>query len=325
MRSIGSQAEALLPETAEAYFLRAMTAITVKEQLASLDRALQLDPTHYESRRLRAYTYYASRKYERMKEDALGMTILRPRDPLGYSLHAMAWRELGRYPEAMADYDNALALTAKDSRECLDLSTQRCETLLRMGSYERVIAEARRVPEALVRPPVLQYHVFCALTALGDYDKATALYRQIISPGYDARSKLQEWCMKYVFDTLEAGRSWHPADREPVGPAFLPMVEAEETYRDLAAKGHRVITDGFTAHWSPDGKRLAFSLGYVGNSGVAIFDPATNETELLIVPGKDPVWSPDGRYIAFVRDCEVLRLPAPHGGATRGATPPGGK
>jgi serine/threonine protein kinase len=67
------KAEALLPKTAEAYFLRAMTALTVKEQLALLDQALQLDPTHYEARRLRAYTYYASRKYERTKDEALGM------------------------------------------------------------------------------------------------------------------------------------------------------------------------------------------------------------------------------------------------------------
>jgi len=33
--------------SAEAYFLRAMTAVTIKEQLASLDKALQLDPSHY--------------------------------------------------------------------------------------------------------------------------------------------------------------------------------------------------------------------------------------------------------------------------------------
>jgi Tol biopolymer transport system component len=41
---------------------------------------------------------------------------------------------------------------------------------------------------------------------------------------------------------------------------------------------------------------------------VALYDPATKDTELLIVPGKDPRWSPDGRYIAFVRDCQALRL-----------------
>jgi Tol biopolymer transport system component/tetratricopeptide (TPR) repeat protein len=302
------RAEELLPETAEAYFLRAMTAVTVKEQLACLDRALQLDPGHYESRRLRAFTYYASRKYEKMKDDALGMTILRPRDPLGYSLRAIAWRELGHYPEAIADYDSAIALTTKGSSEYSDFSTQRCETLLWMGDYERAIAEAQKCLELSASSPVFQYHIFCALTALGDYDKADAVFRQIIASGYEARQQFQSWCMKYVFDTLEGGRPWHPPDREPVGAAFLAMLEAEETYRGLSAKARRVTTDGFSAQWSPDGTKLAFSMGVYGYSGVATFEPVTKETELLIVPGKDPRWSPDGKHIAFVRDCRFLRV-----------------
>jgi serine/threonine protein kinase/Tol biopolymer transport system component len=299
------KAEALLPETAEAYFLRAMTGVTLKEQIGALDKALQLDPAHYESRRLRAFTYYASRKYERMKDDALAMTILRPRDSLGYSLRGIAWRELGRYREAIADYDSAIALTANDSPQYIELSAERCEVFLRMGDYERVIAEA---PVETQGSASLQYHAFCALTALGDYERASVLFRQIISPGQEARRKFQDWCMKYVFDTLAAGRLWHPAGREPAGAAFLLMLEAEETYHQLSAKARRVITDGFTAHWSADGSKLAFSLGVHGYSGVAIFDPATKETDLLIVPGKDPIWSPDGQYIAFVRDRENLRL-----------------
>jgi serine/threonine protein kinase/Tol biopolymer transport system component len=299
------KAEALLPETAEAYFLRAMTSLTVKEELASLDRALQLDSSHYETRRLRAFTYYASRKYDRLQADALVMSVLRPRDPLGYSLRAVAWRESGRYKDAIADYDNALSLTPKDSPEFLDLSVQRGETLLRMGDYERVIADS---VGAKGLSPLRQYHVFCALTARGEYEKATALYRQIIAPGRNARRQFQDWCANYVFDTSEAGRVWHPSDHEPAGAAFLPMVEAEETYRSLSAKGRRVTTDGFSARWSPDGKKLAFSLGVQGYSGVAVFDPRTKETDLLIVPGKDPRWSPDGKYLAFVRDCQALRL-----------------
>jgi len=302
------KAEALLPETAEAYFLRAMTAVTIKEQLASLNRALQLDPGHYESRRLRAFTYYASRKYDKTKDEALVMTILRPRDPLGYSLRAIALQELEKYAEAIADFDSAIALNPRGDQQYIDLSTHRCETLLLMGDYKRVISDAQACLKLSPKNPVFQYQIFCALTALGDYDKADTLFRQIVSSGHEARKQFHEWSAKYVFDILDDGRSWHLKDREPAGAAFLPMVEAEETYLELSAKAKRVVTDGFSARWSPDGKKLAFSLGVHGYSGVAIFDPATKETELLIVPGKDPKWSPDGKYIAFVRDCQLLRL-----------------
>jgi Tol biopolymer transport system component len=302
------RAEELLPETAEAYFLRAMTAITVKEQLASLDKALQLDAGHYESRRLRAFTYYASRKYEKMKDDALAMTILRPHDPLGYSLRAIAWRELGRYQDAVGDYDRATTLTPKGDSQYVDLSAQRCEAFLRMGDYEHVLAEAQECLKLSPDKPVFQYYSFCALTALGEYEKATALFRVIVGHTPTSRNEFQDWSMKYVFDILEAGRSWHPPDREPVGAAFLSMLEADETWHQLSTKAKSVIAGGFTANWSPDGSKLAYSLGVHGYSGVAVFDPATKETELLIVPGKDPVWSPDGRYIAFVRDCQALRL-----------------
>jgi serine/threonine protein kinase/tetratricopeptide (TPR) repeat protein len=303
------QAEISLPETAEAYFLRAMTAITVKDQLAALDKALQLDPGHYESLRQRAFTYYASRRYERMRDDALGMTYLRRRDPLGYSLRAIALRELGKYAEAIAEYDRALTLTPQADPQYLDLSIQSCETFLRMGDYERAIAGARTSLKQWPDKPVFQYYLFCAQTARGDYDAAGEVLRQIVRSGPDPRARFEDWCAKYVFDALAAGRSWHPPGREPVGTAFLPMVEAEETYHNLSAKACRLTTDGFTAQWSPDGSKLAFSVGVHGYNGVALFDPITKETDLLIAPGKDPAWSPDGEYIAFVRDRQALRLP----------------
>ncbi|MDI6450225.1 hypothetical protein [Anaerobaca lacustris] len=73
-----------------------------------------------------------------------------------------------------------------------------------MGEYERVIAEA---PARAKDLSPLRYHLFAALTALGQYDKADALFREIIAPGHEARRKFGDWCAKYVFDTLAAGRS----------------------------------------------------------------------------------------------------------------------
>ncbi len=303
------QAEALLPRTAEAYFLRAMTAPTIKEQLAALDQALELDPKHYEARRLRAFTYYASRKYGPMSEEAFAMQVLRDRDPLGHSLRATALRELGRYQEALAEYDRALSLPGQEEAQYLDLATQRGETLLRMGSFDRLLLDAQEAQKRWPDQPIFQYYRFAALTALGQYDPAAGLFQQIVRSTPAARSALWSWAAKYVFDTLTAGRTWHPPDRAPAGAAFLPLAEAEETYRELSAQGHRLTTDGFSAEWSPDGKKLAFSMGVIGNSGVALYDPATKETDLLIVPGKYPRWSPDGKYLAFVRDRQFLRVP----------------
>ena len=101
---------------------------------------------------------------------------------------------MGRYHEAIADYDSATGAHAQDSPQYVDLSTQRCETLLRMGDYERVITDAQECVRLWPDEPVLQYHVFSALTGLGDYDKAVAVFRQIISPGDEARSRFQDWC-----------------------------------------------------------------------------------------------------------------------------------
>jgi len=107
-----------------------------------------------------------------------------------------------------------------------------------------VIAEAQELLKLSPDKPVLQYYSFCALTALGEYEQATALFRVIVGRTPTSRGEFRDWSMKYVFDTLEARRSWRPADRTPVGAAFLPMLEADETYRELSPKAKRVITDG---------------------------------------------------------------------------------
>jgi serine/threonine protein kinase len=302
------KAEQLLPMTAQAFYLRAITALTIPEKLKMLTKALQLEKSHYPSRRLRALTYYASRKYEQLKDDALLMTYARPSDPAGYSLRAAALKALGDYTEAIKCYETAIKLTDEEDQQYVALNGQRFEVLMRMGEYERVLADARECLQINPTATILHFYSFCALTALGRYQQASKLYRSIAESNPEARTKLRDWSMKYVFDQLEAGSAWHPSGSEPEGTSFLPMVISHETYGKLSTKTHRLLTDSFSGCWSPDGTRIAFSMGVQGYSGVAIYDLKSQKTDLLIVPGKDPKWSPDGRYIAFVRDCEVLRL-----------------
>jgi serine/threonine protein kinase/Tol biopolymer transport system component len=303
------KAEELFPETAEAYFLRAMTAITIKEKIELLGDALDFDPVHYESYRLRAYTYYASQKYEQMKDDALVMVALRPQDPVGYSLRAIASQELGNYEDSIADYDKAIGLTPLEELQHSELYAQRNEIYLNMGEYERVITDAQEGLTLFPNETIFHFRIFCALLAKGNYEEAGALYDEIANFDINSKLKFRDWSMKYVFDILDTDRSWHPPNRKPEGAAFLSMLEAEQTHQHLKAKATRVVKDGFNSDWSPDGTKLAFSLGAPGYSGVAIFDLVSQETDLLIVPGKDPKWSPDGQYIAFVRDNPILHLP----------------
>jgi tetratricopeptide (TPR) repeat protein len=299
-------AEQLIPETAEAYFLRAMTTLPVKEKLDLLDKALHLDPSHYESFRMRAFIYYASRKYDQMRDDALAMVILRPQDPLGYSLRALAWHHLSRYPEAVAEYDRALALTPTEDPQYVELNGRRCEALMKMGQYERVLAEARKCLKNSPNATILQSQIGCALTVLGRYEEAQALAQRIAASVNSEQAALK--AMKHVFDTLTAGGQWHSLDSKPEGPAFFYMLEAEKMYYGLSTKARRLITNCFSPCWSPDGTKVVYAQGLPGYSGVAVYDLNSHETDLLIAPGKDPSWSPDGRHIAFVRDAPIVLL-----------------
>ena len=199
----------------------------------------------------------------------------------------------------------------------VDLSIQRCETLLRMGDYERVIAEAQECLKSWPDRPVFQYHLFCCPDGPG---------------GLRHRPRR---C---------SGRSFNP--RPPRGTSFgsgPPSTSSTRWRRDgpgirrtASPRGGLPADGGGRGDLSrlsrprpagssrmdsaPNGRRMARSWPSAwacrATAAWRSIDPATKETDLLIVPGKDPRWSPDGRYIAFVRD----RQASAAGGVRHGGT-----
>jgi tetratricopeptide (TPR) repeat protein len=296
--------EELFLESAEAYFNRAMLAGTVNKTLECLNKAVDLDPGHYPSRRARALAYYAVGDYRNMERDAVVMTSLRNWDALGHSLMAIALREAEYFADAVKYHNKAIEISPDEP----GLYDQRRRTHIQMGNYQQALSDA----EACIRlgpdERMYHFHSFCALVALGRYDEAKVEYNTIIESGLMSKRDLELSTAKYVSDTLDAGLLWYPTERRPEGASLLAMHGAAEIYHHLAKKAKRVVPEGFHPTWSPDGTELAYSGGILGFTGIEIVNLESGKTRILTVPGFDPAWSPNGRYIAFTRYRQTLLL-----------------
>ncbi len=300
------EAERLLSQSADAYLLRAMTAGAVQQKLTLLNKALEYDERHYDSLRERAYLSYAGKNYYKMAKDAATMIGIQPDNPLGYSLSAVAQRELRQFDEAIEDHHKAIERSPSDA----ELYDQRRRTHMYMGNYERALSDARKCTELQPEKGIYHFHAFCALVALGRYDEARLNCEEVFKSDSQAERQYRSWwSRKYVFETLNAGLSWYPAEPQPPRSGiFLAMYDADEEYRQVADKARLVVSDGFHPNWSPQGTELVYSCGVLGSSGIEILDLKSGRTRLLATPGKDPDWSPDGKYIVYVRDRQILPL-----------------
>ncbi|UCE47112.1 MAG: PD40 domain-containing protein, partial [Phycisphaerales bacterium] len=305
--------ETLSSKNAEAYFDRAMIAGTVKEMLEYLDKAVDLDRSHYDSLKSRALAYYALRDYRKMWMDACAMIISRQGDPLGYSLRAIASRETGDFDDAIECNNKAIGLSSDDP----ELYSQRYETYLRMGDYQAALKDAQRCVKIEPEQFVYCFNLFTNLVSLRKYEDARQQYRKIMR--VTQQQQFGAWVRRHVFKVLGAGEPFElPADIAR-DEAFSAMQEAADYYRTLEAKAARSVPGVYgQSSWSPDGERLAYGRSELhawqprilttgapalsGSGGIDILDLESGTTRQLVSFGKDPAWSPDGEYIAFVRE-----------------------
>jgi len=303
------KAEQLIADTASYYFLRARAAHSVREMLQMLGEALERDKQHYDSLRERAQIYYSQHDYERMMGDAAQMMGIRPDDPGGYALRALALRELGRLDEAIQYHNEAIQLAPEDPH----LYDGRRETYTRLDQYELALRDAEKCAELRPRDISYRHKLFAAYTALGRYDEAQREYEHFLSYPFPQENRLggapiylrgifSLFSAKLVTESVAADRMWHGPREPPNRAPYAWMYEVDAQYRNLHTQAKRLVPKGFHPAWSPDGTRMAYSHGLLSASGVAVLNTETGQTKLLVTSGRDPEWSPDGRYIAFERN-----------------------
>ena len=304
------KADTLLPETADSYLLRALSAATGSQILTFLDKALQLDGGHFESVKARAFIHQACANYIQVAMDATLMKSIKPNDPQGYALNALAQRELRLFDEALADHDRAINLSPNDA----GLVEQRYLTHMRMGRYGRALEDARDCVRMEASVPLYQMRVFFALIALGQIEQAADVYEDLSATDNFDKFEFDDWSTHHVFDTLSAGRStgrsWYRSDTMPTGKAFVPMCLADAAFRRLPENARCLIRQAEHPCFSPDGSKLAYTVGVPKSTGIAVYDMDTGQSRLLVLPGKNPAWSPDGRTIAYTRNRQTLPLSA---------------
>jgi serine/threonine protein kinase/tetratricopeptide (TPR) repeat protein len=331
----GLQAEELLPQSADGYVLRALASATPDEALKWLDQALQLNPSDYASRKARALVYYGLRDYANMLHDADTLIAVRPKDPLGYTLRALARRETGELRDSLSDQDRAIELCQMKT-ELPSLLDERRETYWRLGDYESALRDAEQC--VALAPETLAYRAALGkiLFKLRQYEAARQEFAQV-QAGQGALWQAVRTMLGYAFDAANAGEVVEiPDSLSNVWP-FLHMPKYVDLHAQLTRKAAPLVRGAFDmSSWSPDGRQLAYArsefcgwddnpLEMAGSEspvvarGIEILDLESGHTRLLVTSGGGPSWSPDGQYIAYVRasemtttgpDAEVWLIPA---------------
>ncbi|MCU0917919.1 MAG: protein kinase [Planctomycetes bacterium] len=331
-------ATSLLPDTAQAYTLRAMTAANQDEALTWLERAIALDPSHYPARKARALIYYCQAEDEKGVEDVAVLIALRPKSYLGYALRAAQRREAGRLEAALADHNRALDL-CEDTSQCVHVLEQRYTTQLRRGDCAAALQDARRLAELCPQEIGHRLATILCLLALEDYADAKQEYRRLVrtSPSWD--QFVRTWLSGYVFHALRAGLTIRiPPERADQAP-FAAIRKGIDGYNFLVRNAVQVPgmpkQGTLVFCWSPDSKRLLCSCcGPFGAMGRTVRDvvPGLFGRRFLLkaidvesgkgqcVPVSQsgfPAWSPDGKHIAFRDKDNNICLISPEGGPTR--------
>jgi len=293
------QGERLMPKTAEAYLLRAMMVPTVPEILGCLDKALDLDPTHYGARRTRALAYYALGQYHEMETEASMMIGSQPTNPTGHMLRAMARREIGLAKndadllrQAILDHDRAVGLTAPRDKRRLEICDQRRQTLMRTGRYDQALADVQTCLRLQPDEILHQFDFFFILTALGRQEEAQAKYDEIVkadaseAPRFLARGGWPNWAgdSTRVYYHSRADHKMYCIGIDPKATGQQEVMESMDMFPFVSPDGR------YAALMTPEATLQIVDLS--DRSVVPGWSGPPDRQQLF------PSWSPDGTKLS---------------------------
>jgi tetratricopeptide (TPR) repeat protein len=182
--------EALAPDTADAYYLRALLTDSGREALELLDRALLLEPAHAPSLYERMSRQAALKNFPAALTDAERLTLVRPRSAQGY--RAVAWIHWKRYDieRAMVAAERAIALDPDDPITYLMLARIHCRAAPSPGWEARSLVGGPELEQCLadlthaieLDPGIATYYVHRsqAYITAGQFEEAVTDARQAI-------------------------------------------------------------------------------------------------------------------------------------------------
>ena len=207
-------------------------------QIADLEAQIQFDPDNGVLYGILGQQLYESENFAEAAAAFDRMTALEPRTIVTSINDAgVARYQLGQFEDAKTAFERAISLAEETSRD-------------------RRLSEATYGDSAGIDENVLYTNLGFALSSLGDWQGAIALYRQVLAADMGDERQAEEW-MRHLVNTLEnLARANYAEQRWAI---------AEETYREMIRLEPQVsyrIADEFAATLIAQGKAPAAEAFY---------------------------------------------------------------
>jgi len=138
--------EAVAPDAAEAFYLRALSTENARERIELLNRALDLDPADAEAIQARIWALEELEDFDRARADADRLITARPLSAQGWRMKAEIYRLQRDYEQAQASIERAIKVNPKDPLNYVQ------QAAIRWDSGEREGAVADLAPAIELDP-----------------------------------------------------------------------------------------------------------------------------------------------------------------------------